>query len=63
MAAYAEDVSELTTTAVLKREIPWESFLTARLISDKELVLIRKYDKRPADVQADLLAEVRPLII
>jgi V-type H+-transporting ATPase subunit H len=63
MAAYAEDVSELTTTAVLKREIPWESFLTARLISDKELVLIRKYDKRPADVQADLLAEVRALII
>lgn len=61
MASFGEDNSDLTTRAVLRRDIPWESFLTARLISDNELQLIRKYDKRPPDVQADLLSEVRLL--
>eukprot|EP00884_Botryococcus_braunii_P012033 jgi/Botrbrau1/20830/Bobra.0156s0055.1 len=57
MASFGEDNSDLTTRAVLKRDIPWDSFLTARLISDNELQLIRRYDKRPPDVQNDLLIE------
>lgn len=32
--------------------------MTARLLSDKDLQLIRKFDKRPADTQDALLAEV-----
>eukprot|EP00884_Botryococcus_braunii_P018942 jgi/Botrbrau1/5731/Bobra.0134s0007.1 len=63
MASFGEDNSDLTTRAVLKREIPWESFLTARLISDNELQLIRRYDKRPPDVQNDLLIEAGPQYI
>ena len=43
---------------VLKRDIPWETYLTARLISDRDLQLIRRYDKRNAETQQDLLTEV-----
>ena len=43
---------------VLARDIPWETYMTARLISDKDLQLIRRYDKRPEELQASLLDEV-----
>ena len=33
--------------------------MTARLLSDKDLQLIRNFDKRPVDTQASLLKEVR----
>ena len=58
--AYGEDPGELTAAAVLKREIPWDTYLTARLISDKDLQLIRRYDKANRDTQAQLLKEVIP---
>lgn len=48
---------ELTRHNVLKRDIPWETYLTARLISDRDLQLIRRYDKRNAETQQDLLTE------
>ena len=50
--------AELSTTAVLKRDVPWETYLTARLISDRDLQLIRRYDKHSRSVQRDLLQEV-----
>jgi len=56
---YADDPSELSTHAVLKREIPWDTYLTARLISDRDLQLIKRYDKAPKEQQAQLLKEVR----
>jgi V-type H+-transporting ATPase subunit H len=56
---YADDPSELSTPAVLKREIPWDTYLTARLITDKDLQLIKRYDKAPKEQQAQLLKEVR----
>ena len=43
---------------ILARDIPWETYMTARLISDPDLQLIRRYDKRSEDLQASLLDEV-----
>ena len=60
MASYGDEGTELSTPTVLKRDTPWETYLTARLISDRDLQLIRRYDKRNAETQQDLLTEVRP---
>lgn len=46
------------TAAVLKMEIPWSTYLTARLISDQDYKLIERYDRRAEDLQASLLDEV-----
>jgi len=48
---------------VLARDIPWETYMTARLISDKDLQLIRRYDKRPEELQASLLDETGPAYV
>lgn len=58
---YSEESSELNTPTVLKREIPWDTYLTARLISDRDLQLIKRYDKATKESQASLLKEVRHL--
>jgi V-type H+-transporting ATPase subunit H len=42
---------------VLKRDIPWETYMTAKLISSRGLQLLRRYDHRPENVQASLLEE------
>ncbi|KAK9811416.1 hypothetical protein WJX72_003647 [[Myrmecia] bisecta] len=55
MASYAE--GEPTTASILTRDIPWETFVVARLVSDRDLQLIRRYDKRPAETQTTLLDE------
>jgi V-type H+-transporting ATPase subunit H len=54
----AADVHE-----VLARDIPWETYMTARLISDKDLQLIRRYDKRSEELQASLLDESGPAYV
>lgn len=52
-----EDGSEVA--AVLQRDIPWDTYMSARLITDKDLQLIRKYDKRSDDQRSSLLEGVR----
>ena len=52
-----DDAAEVAE--ILARDVPWETYMTTRLISDNDLQLIRKYDKRGAGVQAGLLEEVR----
>lgn len=47
--------SELTREVVLKRDIPWETYLTAKLISGKGLTLLRRYDHRRSEQQASML--------
>ncbi|KAG0569971.1 hypothetical protein M758_6G124100 [Ceratodon purpureus] len=49
--------SELTREEVLKRDIPWETYMTAKLINSTGLQLLRRYDHRPDNVQAALLEE------
>lgn len=51
-----DDPAELAE--VLSRDIPWETYLTARLITDKDLQLIKRYDKRADDLRASMLDEV-----
>ncbi len=53
-----EAAAELTTASVLHRDLPWETYTTARLISDRDLQLIKKYDKRSRETQQELLDEV-----
>ncbi|KAL3683438.1 hypothetical protein R1sor_001460 [Riccia sorocarpa] len=48
---------ELTTKIVLQRDIPWETYMTARVITTTGLQLLRRYDRRPDNVQAALLDE------
>jgi hypothetical protein len=46
---------------VLKRDIPWEMYMNAKLINSTGLQLLRRYDHRPPNVQSALLEEV-PLL-
>ncbi|CAM6120518.1 unnamed protein product [Calypogeia fissa] len=48
---------ELTTKSVLQRDIPWETYMTAKLITGTGLQLLRRYDHKPENVQAALLDE------
>jgi hypothetical protein len=43
----------------LSKDVAWESFASARLISDKDLQLIKRYDKRSAELRSSMLDEVR----
>ena len=45
--------------AVLAREVAWEPLLTARLVGDRDLQYIKRYDKRDLATRRELLAEVR----
>ena len=55
----SDDAGDVTTEQVLKsHEVPWESFTSLRLISDRDAQLIRKYDKRKRETQAELLEQV-----
>ena len=56
--ATPEEPAELTTPSVLHRDLPWETYTTAPLISDRDLQLIKKYDKRSRETQQELLDEV-----
>lgn len=60
MASYLID-SEINS--VLNNNIAWETFLSARLISDKDLQLIRRYDKRTAELRASMLDEAGPAYV
>eukprot|EP00882_Tetradesmus_deserticola_P003843 GHRQ01004066.1.p1 GENE.GHRQ01004066.1~~GHRQ01004066.1.p1 ORF type:complete len:495 (+),score=256.12 GHRQ01004066.1:223-1707(+) len=57
----SDDGAELAE--ILSRDIPWEVYMTARLIADKDLQLIRRYDKRSEELQASLLDESGPAYI
>lgn len=47
-----------TTEGLLRlKEIPWEIYQTARLISDKDLQLLRRYDKKDAHYKKVLLED------
>lgn len=56
----ADGYGQDSTRSVLRRDIPWDIYMTARLISDRDLQLLRRYDKKDADYQAKLLEEAGP---
>ncbi|KAG1675497.1 hypothetical protein FOA52_001796 [Chlamydomonas sp. UWO 241] len=45
------------------REIGWEAYVGARLISEKDLSLIKRYDKKAAPMRAALLDEAGPAYV
>ncbi|KAI4339303.1 hypothetical protein MLD38_024263 [Melastoma candidum] len=49
------DQAELTSEQVLKRDIPWETYMSTKLISGTCLQLLRRYDKKPESYRAQLL--------
>ncbi|XP_059665642.1 V-type proton ATPase subunit H-like [Cornus florida] len=57
------DHAELTTEQVLKRDIPWETYMTTKLISGTGLQLLRRYDNRAESYRATLLDEDGPAYV
>jgi V-type H+-transporting ATPase subunit H len=49
------------SSEVLSAHIPWETYSTARLITEKDLQLIKRYDKRSEELRASMLDEVSGL--
>ncbi|RLM87553.1 hypothetical protein C2845_PM04G27770 [Panicum miliaceum] len=57
------DRAELTTEQVLKRDIPWEHYMSTKLISGTCLQLLRRYDHKPESQRAPLLEEDGPAYV
>uniref|UniRef100_A0A2N9GL32 ATPase V1 complex subunit H C-terminal domain-containing protein n=1 Tax=Fagus sylvatica TaxID=28930 RepID=A0A2N9GL32_FAGSY len=57
------DQAELNTEQVLKRDIPWETYMTTKLISGTSLQLLRRYDNRPESYRAQLLDDDGPAYV
>ncbi|KAL0699043.1 hypothetical protein Bca4012_055165 [Brassica carinata] len=57
------DQAELSTEQVLQRDIPWEAYMTTKLISATDLQLLRCYDKKPESARAQLLDEDGPAYV
>ncbi|CAH9101078.1 unnamed protein product [Cuscuta europaea] len=49
------DHAELTTEQVLTRDIPWETYITTKLITGTGLQMIRRYDKKAESYKSQLL--------
>jgi V-type H+-transporting ATPase subunit H len=50
-----EDIVRSTAEKVLEQVIPWDGYHRANLILERELELIKKYDKKSQDVRAGLI--------
>ncbi|KAL8122207.1 hypothetical protein AgCh_018814 [Apium graveolens] len=57
------DQAELTTDQILKRDIPWETYMSTKLISGTGLQLIKRYDKKPQNSKAQLLDKDGPAYV
>ena len=44
---------------MLTQQVPWSTLVTSRLITDADLQLLQRYDKKDEDEQKRLLNEVR----
>ncbi|CAH9063575.1 unnamed protein product [Cuscuta epithymum] len=49
------DQAELTTEQVLTRDIPWETYMTTKMITGTGLQLLRRYDKKTESYKSQLL--------
>ncbi|KAL1369671.1 hypothetical protein AAHE18_01G005000 [Arachis hypogaea] len=57
------DHAELTTDQVLRRDIPWETYMSTKLISGTSLQLLRRYDHRSESHRAQLLDDDGPAYV
>ncbi|XP_074568900.1 putative V-type proton ATPase subunit H [Curcuma longa] len=53
----------LTTEEVLKRDIPWETYMSTKLITGTHLQLLRRYDKKTDSQKASLLDDGGPAYV
>ncbi|QDZ25757.1 subunit H of vacuolar ATP synthase [Chloropicon primus] len=51
------DAAQEVTEQVLKRQVPWDTYQKADLINDRELQLIKRYDKQERALQKSLLLD------
>ncbi|KAL3838507.1 hypothetical protein ACJIZ3_023098 [Penstemon smallii] len=58
-----EDQPQISTEEVLKNDIPWETYMTTKLITGTGLQLLRRYDKKPDNYKAQLLDDDGPAYI
>ncbi|KAL1552160.1 V-type proton ATPase subunit H-like [Salvia divinorum] len=54
------DRGELSSDEVLRSDIPWETYMTTKLITGTGLQLLRRYDKKPEAYKAQLLDDDGP---
>ncbi|XP_057417200.1 V-type proton ATPase subunit H-like [Lotus japonicus] len=57
------DQAELTVDQVLSRDIPWETYMSTKLISGTSLQLLRRYDHRSESHRAQLLDDDGPAYV
>eukprot|EP00213_Chloropicon_mariensis_P005681 CAMPEP_0197472388 /NCGR_PEP_ID=MMETSP1309-20131121/3580_1 /TAXON_ID=464262 /ORGANISM="Genus nov. species nov., Strain RCC998" /LENGTH=493 /DNA_ID=CAMNT_0043010897 /DNA_START=147 /DNA_END=1628 /DNA_ORIENTATION=+ len=57
VSAVSQQEGNEVTLGVLKRQVPWDTYQKADLISDRELQLIKRYDKQTRETQQRLLLE------
>lgn len=57
------DQAELKTDQVLKRDIPWETYMTTKIITGTCLQLLRRYDNRSESYRAALLDDDGPAYV
>lgn len=55
--------AELTSVQVLKRDIPWETYMTTKLITGTCLQLLRRYDNKSESYRAQLLEDDGPAYV
>ncbi|KAJ9185625.1 hypothetical protein P3X46_005234 [Hevea brasiliensis] len=55
--------AELTAEQVLKRDIPWETYMMTKLISGTDLQLLRRYENRSESYRAQLLDDDGPAYV
>ena len=55
-----DEATESMQAAVLARDIPFSSYFTAGLLSDRDVQLLRRYDKRDKFTQSSLWEKARP---
>lgn len=48
----------ITREEVLQRTIPWDTYVSAKKISQEDLELITGFDKKPINTQYDLIDSV-----
>ncbi|KAJ1415262.1 Cytochrome b5, heme-binding site [Sesbania bispinosa] len=56
-------LAELSTEQVLMRDIPWETYMSTKLISGTSLQLLRRYDHRSESHRAQLLDDDGPAYV
>ncbi|CAA3017994.1 V-type proton ATPase subunit H [Olea europaea subsp. europaea] len=57
------DQGELSTEQVLRNDIPWETYMTTKLITGTGLQLLKRYDKKPQNYKAQLLDNDGPAYV